>query len=44
MEDLTIKLVETEEQMEAAMGVRFRVFVAAQQVASSEDPSYSNRS
>ncbi len=33
MEELTIKLVETEEQMEAAMGMRFRVFVGEQQVA-----------
>ena len=37
MEDLTIKLVETEEEMEAAMGVRFRVFVAEQQVPAEEE-------
>ena len=37
MEGLTIKLVETEEEMEAAMGVRFRVFVAEQQVPAEEE-------
>ena len=37
MEGLTIKLVETEEEMEAAMGVRFRVFVAEQQVPPEEE-------
>ncbi len=37
MEDLTIKLVETEEEMEAAIGVRFRVFVAEQQVPAEEE-------
>ncbi len=34
---LTIKLVETEEEMEAAIGVRFRVFVAEQQVPAKEE-------
>ena len=34
---LTIKLVETEEEMEAAIGVRFRVFVAEQQVPAEEE-------
>ncbi len=34
---LTIKLVETEEEMEAAIGVRFRVFVAEQQVPAAEE-------
>ncbi len=34
---LTIKLVETEEEMEAAIGVRFRVFVAEQQVPVAEE-------
>ena len=37
MEGLTIKLVETEEEMEAAMGVRFRVFVGEQQVPVDEE-------
>ncbi len=37
MEDLTIKLVETEEELEAAIGVRFRVFVAEQQVPAKEE-------
>ncbi len=37
MEGLTIKLVETEEEMEAAMAVRFRVFVAEQQVPAEEE-------
>ena len=37
MEDLTIKLVETEAEMEAAIGVRFRVFVAEQQVPAEEE-------
>ena len=37
MEDLTIKLVETEEELEAAIGVRFRVFVAEQQVPAEEE-------
>ncbi len=32
MDGIEVKLVETEEEMEAAMGVRFRVFVAEQQV------------
>ena len=32
MDDLTIKLVETEAEMEGALGVRFRVFVGEQQV------------
>ena len=34
---LTIKLVETEAEMEAAMGVRFRVFVAEQAVPAEEE-------
>ena len=37
MEDLTIKLVETEEEMEGALGVRFRVFVGEQQVPMEEE-------
>ena len=37
MEDLTIKLVETEEEMEAAIGVRFRVFVGEQRVPVEEE-------
>ncbi len=37
MEDLTIKLVETEEEMEGAIGVRFRVFVAEQQIPAEEE-------
>ncbi|MDA1127106.1 MAG: GNAT family N-acetyltransferase [Chloroflexi bacterium] len=37
MEELTIKLVETEEEMEAAMDVRFRVFVGEQQVPAEEE-------
>ena len=37
MEDLTIKLVETEEELEAAIGVRFRVFVGEQQVPVEEE-------
>ena len=37
MEELTIKLVETEEEMEAAIAVRFRVFVAEQQVPAEEE-------
>ena len=32
MDDLTIKLVETEAEMEGALGVRFRVFVGEQRV------------
>ena len=37
MEDLTIKLVETEAEMEGALGVRFRVFVGEQQVPMEEE-------
>ena len=37
VEDLTIKLVETEEEMEGAMGVRFRVFVGEQKVPMEEE-------
>ncbi|HIM61958.1 MAG TPA: GNAT family N-acetyltransferase [Dehalococcoidia bacterium] len=37
MQDLTIKLVETEEEMEGALGVRFRVFVGEQQVPMEEE-------
>ena len=37
VERLTIKLVETEEEMEAAIAVRFRVFVAEQQVPAEEE-------
>ena len=37
MEELTVKLVETEEEMEAAIEVRFRVFVAEQQVPVEEE-------
>lgn len=36
-DSLQIKLVETEEEMEAAIGVRFRVFVAEQQVPAEEE-------
>jgi predicted GNAT family N-acyltransferase len=37
MEDLTIKLVDTEIEMEGALGVRFRVFVSEQQVPMEEE-------
>ena len=37
MQDLTIKLVETEEEMEGALGVRFRGFVGEQQVPMEEE-------
>ena len=37
MEELTVKLVETEEEMEGALSVRFRVFVAEQQVPVDEE-------
>ena len=37
MEDLTIKVVETEAEMEGALGVRFRVFVGEQQVPMEEE-------
>ena len=37
VEDLTIKLVETEAEMEAALGVRFRVFVSEQLVPMEEE-------
>ena len=37
MEDLTIKIVETEDEMEGAMGVRFRVFVGEQKVPMEEE-------
>ena len=37
MEGLTIKLVETEEELEAAIGVRFRVFVGEQQIPPEEE-------
>ncbi len=37
VEDLTIKLVETEEEMEGALGVRFRVFVGEQKVPMEEE-------
>ena len=37
MDGITIKLVETEAEMEAAIGVRFRVFVAEQQVPAEEE-------
>ncbi len=37
MDGIEVKLVETEEEMEAAMGVRFRVFVAEQQVPAEEE-------
>ena len=37
VEDLTIKLVETEEEMEGALGVRFRVFVGEQNVPMEEE-------
>ena len=37
MKKLTVKLVETEEEMEGALNVRFRVFVAEQQVPMDEE-------
>ena len=37
MKELTVKLVETEEEMEGALNVRFRVFVAEQQVPMDEE-------
>ncbi len=37
MDSIEVKLVETEEEMEAAIGVRFRVFVAEQQVPAEEE-------
>ena len=37
MEDLTIKLVENEAEMEEALGVRFRVFVSEQNVPMDEE-------
>ena len=37
VEDLTIKIVETEDEMEGAMGVRFRVFVGEQNVPMEEE-------
>ncbi len=37
MEVLTLKLVETEEELEAAIGVRFRVFVGEQQIPVEEE-------
>ncbi len=37
MEELTIKLVETEAEMEGALSVRFRVLVAEQQVPMNEE-------
>ena len=37
MEELTVKLVETEDEMEGALGVRFRVFVAEQHVPMDEE-------
>ena len=37
MDDLTIKLVETEAEMEGALGVRFRVFVGEQKVPMEEE-------
>ena len=36
-EGLTVKLTETEEELEAAIGVRFRVFVAEQTVPAEEE-------
>jgi len=37
MDGIVVKLVETETEMEAAMGVRFRVFVAEQAVPAEEE-------
>ena len=37
MDGIVVKLVETEAEMEAAMGVRFRVFVAEQAVPAEEE-------
>ena len=37
MEGLVIKLVETEQELEAAIGVRFRVFVSEQSVPPEEE-------
>ena len=37
MQDVTVKVVETEEELEAAMGVRFRVFVGEQSIPAEEE-------
>ena len=37
MDGIVVKLVETEEEMEAAIGVRFRVFVTEQSVPAEEE-------
>ena len=37
MSEITVKLVETEEDMEAAIGVRFRVFVDEQSIPAEEE-------
>ena len=37
MDGIVVKLVETEEEMEAAIGIRFRVFVAEQSVPVEEE-------
>jgi len=37
MQDVTVKLAETEEDMEAAVGVRFRVFVDEQSIPPEEE-------
>ena len=37
MDDILVKLVETEAEMEAAIGVRFRVFVSEQSVPPEEE-------
>lgn len=37
MEEITVKVVETEEELEAAIGVRFRVFVGEQSIPANEE-------
>jgi len=37
MQEITVKVVETEDELEAAMGVRFRVFVGEQLVPAEEE-------
>lgn len=37
MEDVTVKVVETEEELEAAISVRFRVFVGEQSIPADEE-------
>ena len=37
MDEITLKVVETEEELEAAIGVRFRVFVGEQSIPAEEE-------